>query len=503
MTPRIKALWPDWLWQAVLRLAAEREVRIWLVGGAVRDALLERPVHDWDFCVDRDALGLARAVADALGGAYFPLDAERGAGRVIVKDADEARLELDFAVLRGADLESDLTTRDFTINALALDEHGALIDVTGGQADLTAGRVCVTSEHAFRDDPVRLLRAVRMEAELGFEIEPQTAVWIRRDAALLTQPSAERVRDEFVCLLAIPNATAHLQRLDEFDLLPYIVPELGSLKGVAQSPPHRFDVWKHTLLVVGALERVVGTVAGKDVEPRAWASVPPAVWGDIARALGRFAGDVAAHLAAEISSGRDRAMLLKLAALLHDVGKPKTWSQDEDGHIHFYNHEPVGAQIAVARLQELRFSRDEVERMRVLVGQHLRPAYLARAEEVTRRAVYRYFRATGCAGVDVALLSLADHLATWGPNLEEHRWSRRLEVAETLLTHCFDRYEETVAPPTLVTGDDLLAHLDLSPGPEIGRLLETIREAQAAGEVHTRGQALALAVRLSKETSVS
>jgi hypothetical protein len=123
---------------------------------------------------------------------------------------------------------------------------------------------------------------------------------------------------------------------------------------------------------------------------------------------------------------------------------------------------------------------------------------LARADRVTRRAVYRYFRATGCGGVDVVLLSLADHLATHGPNLQEHRWARRLAVADTLLTHCFEHYEETVDPPPLVTGNDLMSTLDLEPGPKIGRLLETVREAQAAGEIKTREEALRLASRIAK-----
>ena len=229
-----------------------------------------------------------------------------------------------------------------------------------------------------------------------------------------------------------------------------------------------------------------------------FADTPPVVWGDLARVLGQFAGDVTAHLAVEVSGGRDRAVLLKLAALLHDVGKPKTRSQGEDGRIHFYNHELTGARMAAERLESLRFSRDEVDRAWVIVGQHLRPAHLARAERVSPRAVYRYFRATRCAGVDVVLLALADHLATWGPDLDEQRWARRLDVAETLLLHWFERHEQTVAPPALVTGDDLMAELGLDPGPQIGRLLEAVREAQAAGEVTTRDQALALAGRLSK-----
>jgi poly(A) polymerase len=256
-------------------------------------------------------------------------------------------------------------------------------------------------------------------------------------------------------------------------------------------------------LVVDTLEGVVAAVAGQEVGPLALADATPAAWGDLARVLGQFASDVNAHLAVEVSGGRDRALLLKLAALLHDVGKPRTWSQDEDDRIHFYNHEPLGAQMAAARLEGLRFSRDEVERVRVMVGQHLRLAHLARAEQVTRRAVYRYFRATGCAGVEVALLTLADHLATWGPNLQQRErcWARRLEVAETLIAHYFERHEETVAPPPLVTGRDLMAELGLDPGPEIGRLLEALREAQAAGEVRTRDEALALVRQISQSTT--
>ena len=496
MTTKTKIRLPDWPWQVVRRLAGERGARVWPVGGAVRDALLDRAVHDWDFAVNQDAMGLARAVADALGGAYFPLDVERDAGRVVLTAADGAGLELDFAALRGADLEADLLARDFTINALALDEAGTLMDPTGGQADLEARHIRATSEWAFRDDPVRLLRAARIEAELGFEIEPQTADWIRRDAPLLTLPAAERVRDEFARVLATQNAALHLQRLDELGLLPHVVPELELLKGVTQSSPHRFDVWHHTLLMVDALEGVVAAVTGHKIGPCTLADGPPAVWGNLTRVLGQFASDVSAHLAVEISGGRDRALLLKLAALLHDVGKPETWSQGEDGHIHFYNHEPVGARMAAARLRALRFGHDEVARVRAMVRGHLRPAHLARAERVTRRAVYRYFRATGDAGIEVVLLSLADYLATCGPNLQEPYWGRRLEVAETLLTHYFERYLETVAPPPLVTGHDLMAELHLAEGPEIGRLLETLREAQAAGEINTREEALALARRL-------
>jgi poly(A) polymerase len=488
---------PDWPWQTVRQLAEARGARVWPVGGVVRDLLLERPVHDWDFAVDRGALKLARAVADVLGGAYYPLDAERDTGRVVLSTKDGTRLDLDFALLRGENLEIDLLARDFTVNALAADGTGAVVDVTGGLDDLQDRRIRAVSDQAFQDDPVRLLRAVRVEAELGFAIEPQTAIWMRRNAPLMVQPSAERVRDEFVRVLALPGAAAPLRRLDEFDLLSHVVPELQQLKGIEQSPPHRHDVWRHTLATVDALEGVFAATTGREVESPALADAPAAAWGDLARTLGRFAGNVAAHLAVEVSGGRDRAQLLKLAALFHDVGKPKTQSEGDDGRIHFHNHELVGAQVAAARLRELRFSRDEVERVRTIVGAHMRPVHLARAGEITRRAVYRFFRATSCGGVDVVLLCLADHLATWGPNLQEKRWTRRLEVTETLLSHWFERYDETVCPPPLIGGDDLMAELELESGPKVGHLLRALQEAQAAGEVRTRVEALALLRKIS------
>jgi putative nucleotidyltransferase with HDIG domain len=489
---------PDWPWQIVRALAAERGVRVWPVGGAVRDALLGRPLHDWDFAVDRGAMKLARAVGDALGGAYYPLDEERDTSRVVLVGEDGVCLCLDFAALRGDSLESDLLARDFTINALALDDTGTLIDVTGGLTDLEDGCVRAVSDQAFQDDPLRLLRAVRIAAELGFQIEPQTAAWMRRDAHLLIEPSAERVRDEFMRVLSLPGAAASLERLDEFGLLALMLPEIESLKGVEQSPPHRHDVWRHTLATVDALEGGVAIVCSNDFSRSSQTDVPPAAWGDLARTLGQFAGNVTDHLAVEVSGGHNRAQLLRLAALFHDVGKPKTQSAGDDGRIHFHNHELVGAQMAAARLRELRFSRDEVERVRTVVGAHMRPAHLACVDDLTRRAIYRFFRATSCGGVDVVLLCLADHLATWGPALREERWARRLEVAETLLTHWFDRYAETVAPLPLLTGSELIAELGLEPGPQIGRLLRALQEAQAAGEVRTREEALALVRRIAK-----
>lgn len=486
---------PEWPWRVVQDLARERAIDVWLVGGAVRDLLLRRPLHDWDFAVDRDALALARVVGDALGGAFFPLDTQRGTGRVVLETEKGELLELDFSLLRGPTLEADLAGRDFTINAMGLDEDCRLVDPLGGKADLEAHLIRATHREVFSDDAVRLLRAARMEIELGFQTERVTETWIREDAPLLTRPAAERVRDELVRGLAVSGASGFVRRLDELELVPHVLPELVLLKGVRQSHPHRFDVWRHTLHVLEAVESVVGVLTGPGLPPgsRALRAIPAPAWSELERRMGEFSSAIERHLAARVCGRRDRLLLVKLGALLHDVGKPETRSVDESGHVHFYGHESLGATKAASRMRALRFSRDEVLQVRTMTEAHLRPAHLARGERLTRRAVYRYFRDTGDAGVDTVLLSLADHLATWGPNVREQRWMRRLEVAELLLYHYFEQPEQSVSPRLPIDGHDLIRVLDLEPGPEIGRLLDILREAVAAGEVETREEILDLA----------
>jgi len=485
---------PEWPWRVVDAEADKLAVAYWLVGGAVRDLLLQRPVHDWDFAVERDALTLARAVGDTLGGAFFPLDEERETARVVLNAETGTPVVLDFALLRGGALDADLAERDFTVNAMAVDEAGMLIDPLDGRGDLAMGRIRATSERAFRDDPVRLLRGVRLESELGFATEPRTEAWIRRDAPLLTGSAAERVRDEFTRGLAVSGAADFIRRLDDLALLVHVVPEVHALKGVTQTLP-RPGVWQHTLDALDTLEQVIATVVGKPslASPDPSADVPAFVWEDLARRLGPFAGELQPHLSATLSADRDRQLLLKLAGLFHDVGKAQTRSVGEDERVHFHGHAATGGRLAHARMRALRFSGGEAAHVCTIVEAHSRPARLGREETVTRRSIYRYFRDTGDAGVDTVLLSLADRLAAWGPDLKQARWVRHLEVAELLLHHFFERRQETVDPVLPIDGHDLIRALDLEPGPEIGRLLELLREAVAAGEVETEEEALQLA----------
>ncbi len=491
--------WQDfYLLRRLWAFMEQRGARALLVGGAVRDGLFGRPLHDLDFVVAGDATALAAGVSRAFHGALVPLDPGRDTARVVIRYAGRS-FDLDFARRQGDDWNSDLLARDFTINAIAVDPQGNYLDPLDGRADLAARRLRAASEDAFRSDPLRALRALRLVAELGLNIEPQTLAWLRRDAPLLPQVAAERVRDELARIIAAPGAAQRLAELDELGLLEQVVPEAAALRDVRQSAPHRWDVWTHTRMTVDALEGLLGYLAGDGVREHSKVGSPDWVWGDVEKSLGPLRAELAAHLGQIVSDQRRRSLTLKLAALLHDVGKPQTRSVGDNGRVHFYQHERVGAKLAAERLRALRFSGDEIALLQTIVAYHLRPLLLGNSKKgPSRRAIYRFFKGAGEAGVEVALLSLADALATWGPAINGRRWLRALDVAGALLNAFFER-SEVVTPPPLLNGRDLMGALGLAPGPEIGRLLEAIREAQAAGEIETRQAALALAARMNRE----
>lgn len=462
----------------------------WLVGGSVRDALLNRPIHDLDFAVAGDGLAIARTVAARMGAAFFPLDESRGTGRVVAMEGGE-RFFLDFASLRGDDLNADLAARDFTVNAIAVSLDGQLIDPMGGQADLKARLLRQCGPESIHDDPVRTLRAVRLAAQLDFRIERGAREAARETAPLLAGVSAERIRDEFMKMLEGRGPAASLRALDALGLLGRVVPETTALKGVSQSAPHVFDVWQHTVAVVDHLEGVL-SVLGRvhDVDAASEYAL-----GYAAARVGRYRGEISDHLEQELSVGRAARGLLFLAALLHDIAKPQTRAVETNGRIRFLGHENSGMEVARERASALRLSNEEVERVATVVAHHMRPMLLAQRGPVTPRAAYRFFKATGSAGVDVCLLALADMLGTHGVELDQTEWAARVDTVVALLDAYYRQAEQIIRPAAFITGEDVMG-LGVPQGPRVGELLEAVREAQAAGEVRAREEALELVKKL-------
>ena len=192
-----------------------KRTKVYLVGGAVRDAILHQESNDLDFAVEKDALKIARKVANALEGAYYRMDEEHETGRVILKQAGGARFILDFAVFRQPDLEDDLRGRDFTINAMAVDLRSPqeLLDPLGGLNDLFNKQLRACSSSAFSDDPVRILRAIRFAAKLNLKMTPETRGWLKDSTGEMTKPSEERIRDELFKILDIPQIATSIRAL--------------------------------------------------------------------------------------------------------------------------------------------------------------------------------------------------------------------------------------------------------------------------------------------------
>ncbi len=476
------------------------EQPVYVAGGAVRNALLNLPVNELDLILPDEAIKHARRIADRFKGAFYVLDQERDYGRALIPQPGGQTLVLDFATFQGDDLDADLRNRDFTINALAvgIQPPHPLFDPLGGAADLREKRLRACHADAIRDDPVRILRGVRFLNQFDLRPDKQTKTLMRAGVDLIPRVSVERLRDEIFHLLERRRPARAVKILDRLDALRYCLPELIQLQDLPQTQPHIFDAWRHTLEVVEELEKILdGLSPAVNFDKTANFQM-----GVISHQLGRYRDQLAAHLDQGIVPTRSLRGLIFLAALYHDVGKPDSKLNDPERGIRYLNHEAIGAELASQRARELHLSNEETRRLELIVRHHMRPLWLAQTGNLpSRRAKYRFFKDTGAAGVDICLLSLADTLATYSHTLPAEVWVHQVEVVRSMLEAWWEHKDEQISPQLLVNGKDLMAALQLKPGPLIGRMLAAIQEAQATGEVSNQRQALELAEKLAEQSA--
>jgi poly(A) polymerase len=445
---------------------AGREV--WLVGGALRDRALGRPTADLDLVVAGDARETARLLARAGRASSFPLSEEFGAWRVVARDG---AWQIDVESLRGDSLAADLALRDFTVNAVAEPiAGGPAIDPLGGLADLAERRLRMAGPRAFIDDPLRVLRLVRVAVELDLQPDPETRLAARAQTAGLRSVSPERVFIELRRILAAPAAVAGLDLMDELGATEIVLPELQALRGVTQSRFHHREVHGHTIEV---LEQTIALQA------------------DPASVLGEPHAEAVTTLLAEpLADGLTRGEALRWGALLHDAAKPATRAErPDDGRVTFIGHDVQGAELARAVLTRLKASERLRSHVAALVRHHLRLGFLVHEPQpLTRRTVFEYLSATQPVEVDVTLLSVADRLATRGDGAEQ-AIARHLRLAESLLEDALG-WRENGPPAALWRGDELARALDIAPGPRLGEILQELARARYAGEIATATQAL-------------
>jgi tRNA nucleotidyltransferase/poly(A) polymerase len=448
----------------------------YLVGGAIRDALLGEGTHDLDFTLPTHSISSARDIADQLGGAFYVMDEERGAARVIIMDEDDERHVLDFTPLQGESIEDDLQGRDFTITAMALpvQDPDTLIDPLGGIKDLREGLLRPCSNHSIEDDPIRILRAVRLAVQYDFRMADGLKSQIGRSLSRLQEVSPERLRDECFRMLEGPRQAVAMKTLALLNVLPHLLPGYPSLP-------------KHNQRCLRYLERL-WDVLGKEHDPEAagnWAM------GLSVLRLGRYRERIREHFQLSLVPTRSLRALVSFAALfLPGEGEEEsnpTWNAKIVDHAH-----------------RLRLSNEEIQRLEDMADAYQAFRDLGKDKESpSRRWIYGYFHPINGAGVDGIFLGLGGFLARHGTASPLDAWPRILDAARSCLEAWWENREQMIHPPILVTGDELIKTFQLAPGPLIGELLHRIHEEQAVGQIATKQDALAFAEKILSRRSPS
>jgi poly(A) polymerase len=417
----------------------------YLVGGAVRDALLGKPFDDMDWLV-ADPEKIARETANTLGGSAFPLDEERGVWRVMAKD------EVRDYILLDSPLEHNLCERDFTINAIALTGNGNIIDPLSGRQDLQAKQVRMVSRGNLHADPLRTLRAVRFATQLDFNIEAETEQEVHEVLKLqrekvLPLPAWERVKEELEKIISSERAGFGFKQLDTLGMLGLYLPELAEGRGVSQGSLHHLDVLNHGF---EALHQLLQHFPDADVT-------------------------------------------LRWATLLHDVGKPRTKKEDDELGFHqlsFHGHAELGGEMAEKMLTKLRYASDVAAKVKQLVHYHMLPLPHKRSDakdsdEQLGKEIRRFVHRRRDLLPDLLKLMLADREAARGKRATEaSRLAYRLAIGRILGV-----FSEAAPKPPLLSGQDVMKMLNISPGPRVGEALAFVKEAEAVGDVATRAEA--------------
>lgn len=470
--------YPEPIIRALADLTLEKSTPCYIAGGTIRDWFMGVESKDLDITVARDSFGWAGELAQKIGGRFVPLDVEEGVARVVWQEVC-----VDFSSFReGAKtIADDLLKRDFTINSMAVPfptqvpdswdgiKAPELLDPAGGQKELQDKIIRSTTPAVFVSDPLRLLRAYRFMAKFRFRIEPETEKQIREHVHLLYLVAEERIASELDGIMAAADSIKTIEAMHENGVLAELVPELYRGVGVTQPSSHHLDVFEHGIATLRHMESV-------QKNPGSY-----------------FPGQ--GDLLREYLQRDRRRILLKWAALFHDLGKPETREIREDlnHRITFYNHDKEGARVFDIIASRFKWCRDDRDFVALFISTHMWLFHLnntRRKTGLTPKAYLRLIKAVGEEFPGLFMLAMADSLAGSGAGkpsgLEEDIANLFCEVEAV--------YTETIQPALakrLLTGNDLIAIFGLEPGPQFRDIFASLESAQVEGDVQDRNQALA------------
>ena len=432
----------------------------YLVGGSVRDFLTEKIFYDRDITI-KGAEEFAKQLAKKLDGVFIVLDDENKIYRIVLPDKLNY---LDISELRGANIEEDLKKRDFTINAIAYDlKENKFIDPLGGIEDIKCGRIRAIGEENFIEDPLRILRAYRFMATTGFEFEKGLTSVLKKHIQLLNNPAKERIHDEIMKLFGGKQTAKTLLKMYEDKILEIIFPCVKDIEKIPPNSHHHLDLIHHVIETVRQIE-----IQHKEAEEK-----------------------IKEHLNSIDFGGYPRINHLKIAGFLHDIGKPSTWTIEENGKRHrFIKHDIIGSELAVPLLRKLKFSNKQIDYITEMVKKHIYPSNVISAPDVDDKIMMRYVRKMEDDAIDAIIIGKADRLSALGPEITKEMVEENLSLLDKLLKFYLDSLETIKPLPKLLDGNEIMEMLNITPSPKLGRILNELHEAQLNGDITTKEQAV-------------
>ena len=450
----------------IKKIAKEEGVEVYLVGGFLRDIYLGCPFdkYDFDFTLNKKVLLFAKRFALEADGTFIMLDKINRTARVSVKHKGRL-IDFDFNKLRAASLEEDLCMRDFTINSLAvdvMDKACICLDFNGALSDIKSKTLRTSVDKNIVDDPLRIMRGYRIAAMHGLTIVAELEKSMCKQARLLKQVSFERISEEIFRIFKCKNSHEYIRAMDDNKILEVIIPEIKRMRGVQQGDYHHLDVWDHSLETLRCYEKMYLKKLIKNQE-------------------------LIDDLSLEVAQGRTKNQLLKLACLLHDIGKPKA-KGIKQGRIIFYEHAQIGSDITEKISKRFRLSKKETVFLKLLVKMHLRPGYLADIKEPSQKAIVKFFRSSFGEAPSMSILALSDWHATCGKAIDLELRKSHEKIMLSLVDEFFVKRNEKPIKK-LLNGVEIMKMLKIKPSLKVGEIIGALEEAQALGEIKTKQQA--------------
>ena len=434
---------------------------VWLVGGFLRDIMLNLKSIDVDIVVPKNtAEEFSKKLSDEIQGHFVELDSTNKIYRVVFADKKNY---IDIADCVGTCIEEDLKRRDFTMNALAYDiAKEKLIDITGAISDINLCVIREISKENILDDPIRILRAFRFHSKFGFDFSDELKIIIKENAKCLNTVAKERINTELLKLFEGKYVVSALHLLDEYGILELIFPQVKEIKKVPPNSHHHLWLLEHSIETVNQIQNFYDLSDEK----------------------------VKKHLDKEFSGGQKRLTFLKIGAFLHDVGKPETWQIDkETGRHRFIMHDSVGAELISPTLKDLKFSKKQIAYIKKIIKNHIYPSSVV-SNEAGEKAYLRFYRKMEEETIDLIAIAYADRMSALGPDVSKEMVEKNIEGLKKLLNGYLEQMNEIAPLPKLLDGKEIMEILNIKQGPELGKIIEKLKEAQLSSEVNTKEDAV-------------